>query len=62
MDRCDSLDPYYRIDLATDSSSGAVSASLVPRYVGAERGRPITLQATLTSTRRRRLNRCSGRP
>ena len=48
MDRCDALDPYYRIDLATDSSSGAVSASLVPRYVGAERDRPITLQATLT--------------
>jgi hypothetical protein len=48
MERCDTLDPYYRIDLATDSASGSVSARLVPRYVGADRDRPITLQATLT--------------
>ena len=48
MKRCDALDPYYRIDLATDTASGTVSASLVPRYAGADRDRPITLQATLT--------------
>jgi hypothetical protein len=48
MERCDALDPYYRIDIATDSSSGAVSATLVPRYAGAELDRPITLQATMT--------------
>lgn len=46
-ERCDELDPYYRIDLATDSSTGSASATLVPRYPGAERDRPITLQATV---------------
>jgi len=46
-ERCDELDPFYRVDLATDTGAGTVTASLVPRYPGAERDRPISLQATL---------------
>jgi hypothetical protein len=43
--KCDELDPFYRIDLATNSDG--VSATLTPRYVGAERDRPITMNARL---------------
>jgi hypothetical protein len=47
-DLCDRLDPYYRIDLATDTASNSVTARLTPRYAGAERDRPITLEAALS--------------
>ncbi|HLX88189.1 MAG TPA: hypothetical protein VKR22_07005 [Acidimicrobiales bacterium] len=44
-ERCDELDPFYRVDLATDTRAGTVTASLVPRYPMAAHDRPITLQA-----------------
>jgi hypothetical protein len=45
-DQCDEIDPFYRVELVTDSGAGTVTARLIPRYQGAERDRPITLRAT----------------
>ena len=44
-DLCDGLDPFYRVDISFDSATGTSAARLSPRYPGADRDRPITLQA-----------------
>ena len=44
-DLCDGLDPFYRVDISFDSAAGTSTARLSPRYIGADRDRPITLQA-----------------
>jgi len=43
--KCDELDPFYRIDLST--TAAGVSATLTPRYSGAARDRPITMNARI---------------
>jgi hypothetical protein len=40
--RADEIDPFYRFAFAVDPQ-GRVSLSLVPRYLGAEKDRPITV-------------------
>lgn len=46
-EQCDEIDPFYRVDLATDSASGSITARLSPRYPGATRDRPIRIDVAL---------------
>lgn len=46
-EQCDDIDPFYRVDLATDSATGSIRARLSPRYPGATRDRPIRIDVAL---------------
>jgi hypothetical protein len=44
---CAELSPFYRIDIATDTATGSATATLTPKYPGAERDDPISVRASL---------------
>ena len=43
----DELDPFYLVDIRVDTATGSAGCSLSPRYLGADRDRPISMQAHL---------------